>query len=93
MPRRPCRVPPCGLPAAPYAYAAVVAPGAPAFTAGACSLDAEGRTVAPGDIPAQARKVFENLRAALARAGCDLGDVVKTTVYVVACQQADLLAP
>ncbi len=55
---------------AEYAYAATVEPPARlVFTAGACPLNAEGRTVAPGDHAAQARQVMTNLKTALAAAG------------------------
>jgi enamine deaminase RidA (YjgF/YER057c/UK114 family) len=77
---------------AEYAYAATVEPPARlVFSAGACPLDAEGRTVAPGDHAAQARQVMANLETALAAAGARLADVVKTTVYVASTRQADLL--
>ena len=78
---------------APYAYAALPPPGARLlFTAGACPLDAAGATVAPGDVPAQAEQVMANLRTALRAAGADLGDVVKTTVYVATGRREDLVA-
>jgi enamine deaminase RidA (YjgF/YER057c/UK114 family) len=77
---------------APYAYAAVAPPGARLiFTAGACPLDAAGETVAPGDIAAQAEQVMQNLRTALQAAGADLGDVLKTTVYVATQRREDLV--
>ena len=78
---------------AEYAYAATVEPPARlVYTAGACPLDAEGRTVAPGDPAGQARQVMANLETALAAAGARLTDVVKTTVYVASSRQADLVA-
>ena len=78
---------------APYAYAAVASQGARVvFTAGACPLDASGATVAPGDIAAQAEQVMQNLRIALREAGADLGDVLKTTVYVATTRREDLVA-
>lgn len=78
---------------AEYAYAARVTPPARlVFTAGACPLDAAGRTVAPGEPAAQARQVMANLAAALAAAGARLPDVVKTTVYVATTDRADLVA-
>lgn len=41
-------------PDVPYAYAAVTdAPVRLVFTAGACPLDIDGRTVAPGDVAGQ----------------------------------------
>ncbi|UZN03754.1 RidA family protein [Cellulomonas sp. S1-8] len=75
---------------APYAYAAVTAPGRLVFTAGACPLDADGATVAVGDVAGQAQQVMANLVVALQAAGAQLTDVVKTTVYVASSQQADL---
>ncbi|MCC2316070.1 RidA family protein [Cellulomonas xiejunii] len=73
---------------APYAYAAVA--GDLVFTAGACPLDADGRTVAVGDVAGQARQVMANLETALQAAGARLTDVVKTTVYVASTRQSDL---
>ena len=80
------------LSSAQYAYAAVTDPGRMVFTAGACPLDAEGRTVAVGDIAGQARQVMANLATALEGAGTELGDVLKTTVYVATTERADLVA-
>jgi enamine deaminase RidA (YjgF/YER057c/UK114 family) len=76
----------------PYAYAAVVGPGSLVFTAGACPLDDDGAVVAPGDVAAQAQRVMDNLRVALAAAGCTLGDVAKSTVYVASAERDDLVA-
>lgn len=77
---------------AEYAYGAVVAPGARlVFAAGACPLDADGRTVGVGDYAAQARQMMHNLEIALRDAGAGLSDVVKTTVYVASNAQADLV--
>ncbi|MFI7076855.1 RidA family protein [Micromonospora sp. NPDC049903] len=78
---------------APYAYLATVEPATRlVYTAGACPLDADGNTVAPGDYAAQARQVMANLETALRAAGATLADVVKSTVYVASSQQADLVA-
>ena len=77
---------------APYAYAAVTDPGRMVFTAGACPLDADGATVAVGDVTGQARQVMANLATALQAAGAGLDDVLKTTVYVATTERADLLA-
>ena len=77
---------------APYAYAAVAPQGARlVFTAGACPLDAAGETVALGDLAGQAEQVMQNLRTALREAGADLGDVLKTTVYVATTRREDLV--
>jgi enamine deaminase RidA (YjgF/YER057c/UK114 family) len=77
---------------APYAYASVAHDATRLlFTAGACPLDADGNTVAIGDVAGQAEQVMANLRAALRAAGADLADVVKTTVYVATQRREDLL--
>jgi enamine deaminase RidA (YjgF/YER057c/UK114 family) len=77
---------------APYAYAAVADDVRRlVFTAGACPLDANGDTVAVGDVAGQAEQVMVNLRAALASAGVGLADVVKSTVYVATRDRDDLV--
>lgn len=77
---------------AEYAYGAVVPPDAHLiFAAGACPLDDSGVTVAVGDYAGQARQMMHNLRTALAEAGAELSDVVKTTVYVASGSQQDLV--
>jgi enamine deaminase RidA (YjgF/YER057c/UK114 family) len=77
---------------APYAYAAVTDPGRMVFTAGAGPLDADGATVAVGDVAGQTRQVMDNLTAALEGAGADLTHVLKTTVYVATTDRRDLVA-
>ncbi|WP_460366040.1 RidA family protein [Actinocorallia lasiicapitis] len=77
---------------APYAYAAVAAPGSVIFTAGACPLDADGNTVAIGDYAGQAAQAVANLFQSLADAGARPSDVVKTTVFVASHEQKDLVA-
>jgi enamine deaminase RidA (YjgF/YER057c/UK114 family) len=77
---------------APYAYAAVTDPGRMTFTAGACPLDADGVTVAVGDVAGQARQVMANLTIALDGAGVGLEHVLKTTVYVATTVRSDLVA-
>jgi enamine deaminase RidA (YjgF/YER057c/UK114 family) len=61
-------------------------------TAGAVPLDAEGNLVGPGDLLVQARQTLENLALALEAVGATERDVIKTTVYVVAGERADLSA-
>jgi enamine deaminase RidA (YjgF/YER057c/UK114 family) len=78
---------------APYAYAAIAHDVTRlVFTAGACPLDADGRTVAIGDVAGQAEQVMANLEVTLRDAGAGLGDVVKTTVFVATERQGDLVA-
>ncbi len=78
---------------AEYAYAATAPADARLiFLAGSCPLDADGATVAVGDVRAQAARCVENLRTALADAGAQLTDVISTRVLVASARQADLVA-
>ena len=60
--------------------------------AGACPIDGSGATVARGDLAAQSVQVMDNLSEALQAAGAELGDVVKTTVYVASAAREDLVS-
>ena len=83
----------------PWAYAAIANTGNDAdadadtartlWTAGACPLNTEGRTVAVGDVVQQAEQVMTNLIAALAEAGAAFS-VVKSTAYVTSGHREDL---
>ena len=73
-----------------YSHAAVASGGRLVTTAGSVPLDAEGNLVGHGDFAAQTRQVLDNLGLALAAAGARDGDVLKTTVYVVAETREDL---
>ena len=71
-------------------YAQAVAAGDLVFCSGQVGLDpASGRLVL-GGVAAEAARALENLAAVLSAAGLGLGDVVKTTVYLV--DLADLAA-
>jgi enamine deaminase RidA (YjgF/YER057c/UK114 family) len=78
-------------PGAPYAYAAIAPPGSLVFAAGACPIDENGTVVGGTDYGQQAVQMIANLAVALAAAGAGLDDVLKTTVYVAAADQADLV--
>ncbi|MCD6165323.1 hypothetical protein DRQ00_01930 [candidate division KSB1 bacterium] len=65
----------------PYSQG-VVASGRLIFTAGQIAIDPEVGEVVKGDIRAQTRQVLENLRTILKSVGADLGNVVKTTVFL-----------
>lgn len=52
------------------------------YTSGQVGLDPASGKLVGGGFEAQARRVFENLRAVLGSAGCAFSDVVKATVYV-----------
>lgn len=52
------------------------------FVSGTASVGADGRTLFPGDFPAQARRAFENAAAVLASAGASWREVVKATIFI-----------
>jgi 2-iminobutanoate/2-iminopropanoate deaminase len=52
------------------------------FVAGLVSMDAEGKTVAKGDIKGQTRQVFANIEKVLAEAGATRDNIVKVTVFL-----------
>ena len=49
---------------------------------GQIAIDLEGNLVGPGDVRAQTRQVFENLRAILEAHGATFADVVKIGTYL-----------
>jgi enamine deaminase RidA (YjgF/YER057c/UK114 family) len=77
---------------APYAYAASVPSGHRLlFLAGACPLNPDGTTAAPGEFVEQARTCVRNLEQALAEGGAQLTDIVSTRVLVASGQRHDLV--
>ena len=52
------------------------------FVSGQVSWDEKGNVLHAGDLEAQTRKTYENVKLALAAAGATFDDVVKFTVYV-----------
>lgn len=75
-----------------YAHVAVATTARLVLTAGAVPLDADGRIVGVGDIPAQTRQTIENLMLQLAAGGATGADVLKTTVYIASTDRDDLVA-
>lgn len=51
------------------------------FVGGQISADKSGRTIAPGDIEAQTRLVFQNIEKVLNEAGATMRDVVKFNTF------------
>jgi 2-iminobutanoate/2-iminopropanoate deaminase len=69
-------------PVANYKMATRMEGGRLLYIAGQVARDAEGNVLAPGDIRAQARQVFQNLQRVLQAAGGDLPDLLKVTTYI-----------
>jgi enamine deaminase RidA (YjgF/YER057c/UK114 family) len=70
-------------PLAAYSHGFEVRAGRLIFVAGQVAVDASGTLVGQGDIRAQTRAVFENIRRVLAAAGAGFEHVVKFTTYLV----------
>jgi enamine deaminase RidA (YjgF/YER057c/UK114 family) len=70
-----------------YSHVAEVTEGRPVYIAGQVALDPTGALVGPGDIRAQTRQVFQNLRAALHAVGVGFEQVVKLNYYLVDATQ------
>lgn len=65
-----------------YTHVVTVSGGRTVYVAGQVALDQAGNLVGQGDLKAQARQVFENLKAALASSDATFDDVVKITVFM-----------
>jgi 2-iminobutanoate/2-iminopropanoate deaminase len=63
-------------------YSQAVSSGGLLFTSGQVALDPATGELVAGGFDAEARRVFRNLGAVLASAGCGFGDVLRTTVYL-----------
>lgn len=71
-----------GAPKAIGPYSQGIAAGGFLFTAGQVPLDPATMKLVSGTIAEETNRVFDNLTAILAGAGCGLKDVVKTTVFL-----------
>lgn len=63
-------------------YTDAVRAGDLLFVSGIVAVDREGNLVGGEDVVAQARQVFENMRAVLDAAGCGFEDIVKVTIFL-----------
>jgi reactive intermediate/imine deaminase len=73
-------------PAAPAAigtYSQAVRVGNTIWVSGQIPLDPTTKELVKGDIEAQVRQVFDNLKAIVGAAGATFDDVVKATVFLV----------
>ncbi len=64
----------------PYSQAVQV--GSTIYTSGQIPLDPATGELVAGDIEAQARRVFENLRAVIEAAGAGFADVARVGIYL-----------
>ena len=69
-------------PVANYKMATRMEGGRLLYISGQVAWDAGGNLVGKGDVRAQARQTFENLRQVLRAAGSDLKDLMKITTYI-----------
>jgi reactive intermediate/imine deaminase len=70
-------------PAAIGTYSQAVRVGNTLWVSGQIPLDPATKELVDGDMEAQVRRVFENLKAIVTAAGIGLDDVVKVTVFLV----------
>ena len=82
-PRKEFINPPGLFAAGGYTNAVTVRGGKMVFVAGQVAFDVKGQIVGRGDLRAQFRQTYENVRIALAAAGATPADVVKLNTYVV----------
>lgn len=66
----------------PYAQAVVLRGGDMMVCSGQVAFNADRDIIGKGDLRAQARQVFENLKALLNQVGASMDDIVHLTVYL-----------
>ena len=71
-----------GAPKAIGPYSHAIKAGNVVYVSGQIALDPATGNLVEGDFAAQARRVFENLKAVLHDAGSDFGRVAKATVFL-----------
>lgn len=78
-----------------YTQMVKVSGGTLLFLSGQVAVDGNGRLIGEGDIYAQARQVFENIKTNLASQNADFSNIIKITIFIVNFQpemRAALLA-
>jgi reactive intermediate/imine deaminase len=80
MPRTPIATP--HAPQAIGTYSQAIRAGNTVYLSGQIPLDPTSGELVTGDMEAQVRRVFDNLKAVAQAAGGDLSHVVKLTVYL-----------
>ena len=85
-------VPPEVKPVASYKLATRMEAGRLLYVSGQVAWDASGNIVGKGDVRAQARQTFANLRQVLQAAGGDLKDLMKITTYITKIEDVPAVA-
>jgi 2-iminobutanoate/2-iminopropanoate deaminase len=62
------------------------------YVSGQVAWDTSGNIVGKGDVGAQARQTFQNLRQVLQAAGGDLGNLMKMTTYITRVEDRPAVA-
>lgn len=68
-------------------YSRAVKFGNQVWVSGTTATDTDGNIVGKGDAAAQTRQIIANITSALAAAGAQLSDVVRTRIYVTDMSQ------
>jgi reactive intermediate/imine deaminase len=89
MPRTPISTP--HAPQAIGTYSQAMRAGTTVYLSGQIPLDPATGEMVAGDMEAQVRRVFENLKALAAAAGSDLDHAVRVTVYLTDLQHFALV--
>jgi enamine deaminase RidA (YjgF/YER057c/UK114 family) len=82
MSRKPIQPPSSNDPRPRYSQGILTEGGKVLFIAGQTASDKDGNVVGKGDIKAQTRQVFQNIKAVLEAAGGSFDNVVMTTTYI-----------
>lgn len=83
---------PQARPVANYKMATRMEGGRLLYVSGQVAWDASGNIVGKGDVGAQARQTFRNLRQVLQAAGGDLGSLMKMTTYITRIEDRPAVA-
>ena len=79
-------------PVANYKMATRMEGGRLLYVSGQVAWDTSGNIVGKGDVGAQARQTFRNLRQVLQAAGGDLGSLMKMTTYITRIEDRPAVA-
>jgi enamine deaminase RidA (YjgF/YER057c/UK114 family) len=73
-------------------YARAIAVGDTCWVSGTTDAGPDGESLHPGDAAGQARAAFAIVEGALAEAGFELDEVVRTRMYIVRQEDADAVS-